>query len=58
MNGAATKIINGTFKGEKVIHYVNPNSALNVMTKLDGIFISGWKLGEEQLKNVLTRGSL
>ncbi|WP_299124378.1 colicin D domain-containing protein [uncultured Tenacibaculum sp.] len=44
--------------GEKVIHYVNPNSALNVMTKLDGTFISGWKLGEEQLKKVLTRGSL
>jgi RHS repeat-associated protein len=54
----ATQDIQGTYRGQSVIHYVNPNTGLNVMTSRAGDYISGWKLNPAQLQNVLTRGSL
>jgi hypothetical protein len=54
-----TKVISGTYKHSKnVVHYVNPDNGLLVMKDEAGVFISGWKLSEAQLKNVLERGSL
>jgi colicin D len=54
----ATQTINGTCRGQSVVHDVNPQTGLNVMTDPAGKFISGWKLNPQQLQNVLTRGSL
>ncbi len=54
----ATQTINGTYRGQSVVHHVNPQTGLNVMTDPAGKFISGWKLNPQQLQNVLTRGSL
>ncbi len=54
----ATKIIKGTYRGEPVTHYVNPNTGLNVIKDASGNFLSGWKLNPSQLQNVLSRGSL
>jgi RHS repeat-associated protein len=54
----STQVIKGTYRGQSVIHHVNPQTGLNVMTDPSGKFISGWKLGTEQLRNVLTRGTL
>jgi RHS repeat-associated protein len=55
---ADTKVINGTYRGQSVTHYVNPNTGLNVMKDASGNFLSGWKLNPSQLTNVLTRGKL
>ena len=53
-----TKPTNGTFRGQPVTHYVNPQNGLNVMKDASGNYISGWKLNPSQLANVLFRGQL
>ena len=54
----ATQEITGTFRGQPVTHYVNPNTGLNVMKDASGNFVSGWKLSPAQLTHVLTTGKL
>lgn len=58
INSPDTRIIQGTYRGNAVTHYLDPNSALNVIADKDGNFVSGWKLGPEQLKSVLGTGRL
>jgi hypothetical protein len=58
INSPDVKMVNGTFKGSPVIHYIDPNTGLNVMADLSANFMSGWKLNSEQLKNVLKHGGL
>ncbi len=58
VDDAATQEISGTFRGNPVIHFVNPRSGFNLMTNRDRGFISAWQLNPTQLLNVLTRGSL
>jgi hypothetical protein len=58
VDDAATMIIKGTYRGQEVVHFVNPSTGLNVMKGIDDAFISGWRLSAEQLQNVLARGSL
>ena len=53
-----TKVVQGTYRGQPVTHFVDPNSGLNVMCDSSGNFLSGWKLNPVQLMNVTTRGSL
>ena len=51
--------INGTYRGIEVTHYVNKDTGLNVIINSETKkFISGWKLEDDQLENVLNRGSL
>lgn len=51
--------IEGTYRGgSPVIHYLNPETRLNVMTDRSGSFISVWRLNEQQFLNVYNRGSL
>jgi hypothetical protein len=54
----ATKIIQGMYRGQLVIHFVNPQTGLNVIQDASGQFLSGWKLTAEQLKHVLLNGKL
>src|SRR5690606_20859124 len=58
INSAGVQTINGTYRGQSVIHYVNPNTGLNVISSPTGQFISGWKLNPAQLQNVLKHGGL
>jgi RHS repeat-associated protein len=58
INSEGVQVINGTYRGQPVIHYLNPHTGLNVISSPTGQFISGWKLNPEQLQNVITRGSL
>lgn len=58
LDAPGTQQIKGTFRGQPVLHNVDPKTGLNVMTKPNGEFISGWKLSNDQLSNVLSRGSL
>lgn len=48
----------GTFRRRPVIHYLNESTLIDVMTEMDGAFISLWELDEAQLKNLVERGSL
>jgi hypothetical protein len=43
---------------QSVYHYLDPQTGLNVMTDLNGEFISGWKLSQKQLEYVSTTGKL
>ncbi|MDO6517797.1 colicin D domain-containing protein [Zobellia uliginosa] len=58
INSAGIKTINGTYRGQSVIHHLNPNTGLNVISNPSGQFISGWKLNPAQLQNVLKHGGL
>jgi hypothetical protein len=53
-----TLMIPGTYRGEAVTHFVNPQTGLNVMRDAQNAFVSGWRLTPIQLANVLTRRSL
>ena len=54
----ATSVIQGTYRGQSVAHFLDPATGLNVIRSPSGQFISGWKLNPVQMMNVLTRGSL
>jgi hypothetical protein len=53
-----TLVIPGTYRGEPVTHFVNPQTRLNVMRDAQDAFVSGWRLSPVHLANVLTRRSL
>ncbi|WP_211189094.1 colicin D domain-containing protein [Mycobacterium attenuatum] len=53
-----TMHIQGTFRGQPAILNYNPDSALCVIQKPDGTFVSGWKLSPEPAHNIVTRESL
>lgn len=56
---SSTRVVLGSFRGgQSVVLYVDPENLLVVMTDRDSVFISGWKLSDRQLTNVLERGSL
>lgn len=54
----STVRIPGTYRGDPVIHYLNPSTGLNVVTDTSNNFISGWRLNPSQVSNVQNRGSL
>ncbi len=58
MAAAGTKAVPGTYRGDKVFHYVNPSTGLNVTVDLNGNLVSGWKLSGEQLESVINSGKL
>lgn len=58
INSPSTIEIEGIYKSNSVIHHLDPDSGLNVMTDRSGNFISGWRLNPGQLTNVTERGSL
>jgi hypothetical protein len=41
-----------------VVHYFDPQTALNVIFDDQGYFISGWKLKENQLKAIIDTGNI
>ena len=58
INSTGVQSINGTYRGQSVIHYLNQKTGVNVISSPSGQFISGWKLTGDQFKNVLNRGKL
>jgi len=58
INAPGVRAISGTYRGNPATHFLDPETGLNVIADAAGNYISDWKLGEEQLKNVLTTGSL
>jgi hypothetical protein len=58
INNPAVSVIQGTYRGNPVTHFVDPKTGLNVVADPAGNFVSGWRLGAEQLESVLTTGRL
>ena len=59
MKKPSTQIIEGTFKNIEVTHYFDPETGLNVFFNRDNKkLISGWLLKDDQLDNMVNRGSL
>jgi hypothetical protein len=59
MKKPSTQIIEGTFKNIEVTHYFDSETGLNVFFNRDNKkFISGWLLKDDQLDNMVNRGSL
>jgi hypothetical protein len=51
--------ISGTYRGtQKVTHYYDSKTGLNVMVDSSGNFISGWKLSPKQIKHLLENGNV
>ncbi|MER9867662.1 hypothetical protein NKJ35_10770 [Mesorhizobium sp. M0136] len=53
-----TQAIQGTYQGQSVTHFVDPQTGLNVIRDSSGNLLSGWKLSPKQLEYVLTTGKL
>jgi hypothetical protein len=58
INAPGVQAIKGVYRGQEVIHYLDPITGLNVVADMQGNFIGGWKLGAEQLQSVLSTGRL
>ena len=58
INSPGVKVIQGTWHGNQVTHFVNPSTGFNITSDQAGNFVSGWKLSAEQLQSVLTSGRL
>lgn len=54
-----TQKITGKYRwNQDVYHYYNPETNIDVMTKMDGNFISGWKLSETQMSDLIGDGNV
>jgi len=58
INSSSVSRIAGTYRGNPVTHYLDRSTGVNVIVDPSGAFVSGWKLGPEQLMNVLKHGGL
>jgi hypothetical protein len=58
INSPGVRVIAGTYRGDPVVHYVDPRTGLNVVADRVGNYVSGWRLGAEQLESVLATGRL
>ena len=58
LSGAETTVILGRYRGEKVVHFLDPSIGVNVVTSQDGKFIGVWALNDEQLESVRKNGRL
>ena len=58
INSSGIQTITGTYRNNPAVHYLAPKTGLNVVADPAGNYISGWRLGAEQLESVLTTGRL
>jgi Colicin D len=58
VNDSSTVRVLGTYRGNSAILNYNPESSLVVVQSPSGGFVSGWQMSQEQLQNVIERGSL
>ncbi|MER9755081.1 hypothetical protein NKJ46_16745 [Mesorhizobium sp. M0166] len=45
-----TQAIQGTYQGQSVTHFVDPQTGLSVIRDSSGNLLSGWKLSPKQLE--------
>lgn len=52
-----TARVEGTYREQLAVHYVDPESGLDVVSTREG-FWAAWRLGPAQIENVILRESL
>jgi hypothetical protein len=51
--------IQGTYRGtQQALHYFDSSKELNVMTDMSGNLLGGWKLSVDQIKYLLSTGTV
>lgn len=58
INNSNTERVEGTYRGEDVIHFYNPETQNNVILTKDGKFLSGWTLSNKQKQHLTQSGDL
>ncbi|MCW2647795.1 MAG: putative colicin protein, partial [Pseudonocardiales bacterium] len=58
VNDVGTTRVVGTYRLQPAVLNYNAETKLVVAQSLDGAFICGWRMSEDQLRNVIERGSL
>lgn len=58
IDAPGTSAFPGTFRGNSVVHHLDPETGLNVIVSPSGELISGWQLSPDQLRHVLENGKL
>ncbi|MCP4547096.1 MAG: hypothetical protein GY835_11575 [bacterium] len=58
VSSPGVRVIEGSYRGNPVTHFVDPKTGLNVIVNPAGNYVSGWRLGAEQLEGVLSSGRL
>ncbi len=58
VSSPGVRVIEGSYRGNPVTHFVDPKTGLNVIVDPAGNYVSGWRLGAEQLEGVLSSGRL
>jgi peptidoglycan hydrolase-like protein with peptidoglycan-binding domain len=57
-SSARIRIIKGSYRGKKVIHYYDSETNINIIQDFSGKFISAWKLSKDQVYHILKNGRL
>ncbi|MBA3237672.1 MAG: hypothetical protein H0T62_04885 [Parachlamydiaceae bacterium] len=58
INNPHVQKIHGAYRGNPVIHYLDPKTGLNIISSRSGEFISGWRLNSVQLQSIREHGGL
>jgi hypothetical protein len=58
INDPVVTAIEGTYRGAPATHYFNPATGVNVIADLAGNYVSGWRLGVEQMENLFRSGAV
>ncbi len=58
INSPGVRTIEGAYRGNPATHYVDPSTGLNVVADPAGNFVTGYRLGPDQLSDLLTTGHL
>jgi hypothetical protein len=59
VNSPGVRAISGSYRGVPgYTHYLNPQTGLNVVVDSAGEYVTGFRLGANQLNDVLTKGNL
>jgi hypothetical protein len=57
INSPGLRIIPGSYRGQSgFVHYLDPRTGLNVVTDVNGNFVAGFELYENQLSDLLSTG--
>ena len=58
INSPGVRTIQGPYRGNPATHYLDPRTGLNVVADRAGNFVTGYRLGPDQLSDLLTTGHL
>ena len=58
VNSPSVTVVQGTYRGSPATHYFDPSTGLNVVADQSGNYVTGLRLGVDQMQNLLRSGAL